>query len=797
MTRTLIYSCVFFNEKYINLINLLLKSYRFYTNSLDNIDYLIICNSDFKKKIQEIFDNLHLKGKIWCLDLKTKFEAGFSRLKIFEYHDINLYNKILYLDCDILVTNSINNILDFKLKDKLYALKEDCHRIYHCELFTDEEYKLLDKNSAFSSGILLFNNNKVIKDLFSQILLHINNHLNNNLSVPVCLDQPFIIYYAIKNNLYNNQKLINICINNPKNFNNQTISHFPGGPGDYESKIVKMSNFINNMMFNLPIKQVIPKINLINKSQKRCIKNTIFPLIGICISYKYMDTLKFALPINYNHFDKLYLVTQKDDVETIEYCKKFNNVEVLLFNFKTEVSNFDKGGAIKMVQQIVYEKYPNHWYLILDSDIILPNNFIDILIKEDLNEECIYGAIRNNIVKTSKIGFFLNNKFNFDKHNNLETLDGLLLIGSFQLYKKKHFYIETDDNFYVLKYNNPIFKGADHDILFTENYKCKCCLNNIIYLHLGIGDQEKSNWLGKKYYFVDDCNINLNQIYFNCNVKCTNTYYDKNRKILNSIKNTKSKLLNIHDDVWTCSDEFREEIKDFFKDKPKYKIAEIGSHKGYTSRYLSDIFEKVYCVDNSVEWTNFNKNLNKDKNNIEYVHLDIYQDSWDIIPDVEVVFIDADHSYGGCKSDMYNSLKRFKNLKYIIFDDYGVWPGVKQCVNESLINNTLIFENYIGLNNIPGLNNKVVKNTSEGIICGINLQLFIIHKKYVWGDSYIEFLENGTMNAFGSGKYSFINKYLVKCDFGNREHLLRFNRNYSRFISIRKSDLMVIISHCI
>ena len=64
------------------------------------------------------------------------------------------------------------------------------------------------------------------------------------------------------------------------------------------------------------------------------------------------------------------------------------------------MSNFDKGGAIKMVQQIVYEKYPNHWYLILDSDIILPNNFIDILIKEDLNEECIYGAIRNNIVKT-------------------------------------------------------------------------------------------------------------------------------------------------------------------------------------------------------------------------------------------------------------------------------------------------------------------------------------------------------------------------------------------------------------
>ena len=153
MTKTIVYSCVFFNEKYIDLINLLLKSYKIFGNSPDNVDYLIICNTNFQKKIQTILDNLNISGKIWCIDLKTKFEAGYSRLKIFDYPYINLYNKILYLDCDILVTNSINNILDFQLENKLYALKEYCHRNFHCQLFTDEEYELLDKNSAFSSGI--------------------------------------------------------------------------------------------------------------------------------------------------------------------------------------------------------------------------------------------------------------------------------------------------------------------------------------------------------------------------------------------------------------------------------------------------------------------------------------------------------------------------------------------------------------------------------------------------------------------------------------------------------------------
>ena len=50
MIKTIIYSCVFFNEKYINLINLLLKSYKLFGNSSDDVDYLIICNPNFQKK---------------------------------------------------------------------------------------------------------------------------------------------------------------------------------------------------------------------------------------------------------------------------------------------------------------------------------------------------------------------------------------------------------------------------------------------------------------------------------------------------------------------------------------------------------------------------------------------------------------------------------------------------------------------------------------------------------------------------------------------------------------------------
>ena len=72
---------------------------------------------------------------------------------------------------------------------------------------------------------------------------------------------------------------------------------------------------------------------------------------------------------------------------------------------------------------------------------------------------------------------------------------------------------------------------------------------------------------------------------------------------------------------------------------------------------------------------------------------------------------------------------------------------------------------------------------------------YLLDKKYKWNNATITFLENGKLNAFGLGRYSFVDQYLVKCDFGNREHLLKFNDDYSRFISVRKDDFEVVVGN--
>ena len=48
------------------------------------------------------------------------------------------------------------------------------------------------------------------------------------------------------------------------------------------------------------------------------------------------------------------------------------------------------------------------------------------------------------------------------------------------------------------------------------------------------------------------------------------------------------------------------------------------------------------------------------------------------------------------------------------------------------------------------------------------------------------------MKAFGAGNYIFKSKYLVEANFGGRSHILKFNTNYTKFISIRKGDFELI-----
>jgi len=210
------------------------------------------------------------------------------------------------------------------------------------------------------------------------------------------------------------------------------------------------------------------------------------------------------LPVNYLHFEKIYLLTQPDDKKTIEFCNQFQNVVVLFYNFKHHEKTFDKFGALNYAQSIVYQTHPHSWYLIIDSDILLPNNFIDVLQKEPLNPNYIYGVPRHNVFKTSEL------LYRTPIHlKSMEVFRGVpTIIGYFQLYKKKVFHSN--------------FNAAEGgDVMFSNIFSHWCRLENIICYHLGVPGK---NWNGKVVSFVDDIQIDLTLIYYNCYGNRKNVY---------------------------------------------------------------------------------------------------------------------------------------------------------------------------------------------------------------------------------------------------------------------------------
>jgi predicted O-methyltransferase YrrM len=240
-----IYLCVFNQEKYVDMLYLLLESIFIFGDLDDNTDILIYTNTVFMNKIKQS----HLFNENIIFEINDTYDsidkACKARLDIFSLKSISNYDKILYLDTDILIKGCINTIFDVINDDILYVLEEgsiDSEIDFWGKSLFCNELDLYEDKSAFTSGILLFNNCEKIKKLFHNINEDIINR-NHNFH-----DQPYIVYNAFKYNMFNNKIFKKYVVNNDNNINSdKIIHHFSGGPGEYQHKIINMTNFLNDI----------------------------------------------------------------------------------------------------------------------------------------------------------------------------------------------------------------------------------------------------------------------------------------------------------------------------------------------------------------------------------------------------------------------------------------------------------------------------------------------------------------------------------------------------------------------
>ena len=207
MKKNIVYCCVFYNKDYFKLLHLLLVSLRFFSD-YDNgtYDFLVITHESMVDEVNKLMDIFKINIFIHTFNFNTIFQSACARLHIFEYPLISNYEKILYIDTDIIIKKNLSPLFDVSYNDLLYGFKSgNINSFNFGKQFFD--FTTIDSSlTGFNSGTLLFNNNQILKDLFNNIIEHINMFIKTNQVIPTCMDQPFINYHAIKSNTYDNNK---------------------------------------------------------------------------------------------------------------------------------------------------------------------------------------------------------------------------------------------------------------------------------------------------------------------------------------------------------------------------------------------------------------------------------------------------------------------------------------------------------------------------------------------------------------------------------------------------------------
>lgn len=248
----LIYMCVFYNEKYIRLLELLFLSLRMYSSPCD---ILILTSDDFKEKIESLSSHLRLPCKIHCLPCTTIFEAACARLHVFEWKGIEAYDKILYLDTDIIIRRDVTRVFDYTLENKLHGIASGTLESpqFGGQFFYWPICPFNSTTEGVNSGTLLFRNCPEIRSLFDRINLHIKQHVAAGLEIPAVMDQPFINYHAFMSNLCNTTLLMpDISLyEDTATVNNEdtaSICHFSFPIGNFQHKYTRMSYFFQSLL---------------------------------------------------------------------------------------------------------------------------------------------------------------------------------------------------------------------------------------------------------------------------------------------------------------------------------------------------------------------------------------------------------------------------------------------------------------------------------------------------------------------------------------------------------------------
>ncbi len=237
---------------YVKLLEFCIKSIREHREN-DVFDILVICDKNYKAYIQHLpIQHIHITA-----DNPTTERVSTRKMEIFNFEKIGKYEKVIYLDCDIVISGSLAEIMqDVTDKNKLYVCNEKLGHEYDANdnssiYFSrqDRQYIVQDivffkENNIypFNAGQFAFCISEEMKEHFTHIVSEIDKHYGTQFYF---YEQCFMNDYFNRRNLTNNllNKYCYLCAIGGYITERKTINHFLNCQADYMLKYHYMQEF--------------------------------------------------------------------------------------------------------------------------------------------------------------------------------------------------------------------------------------------------------------------------------------------------------------------------------------------------------------------------------------------------------------------------------------------------------------------------------------------------------------------------------------------------------------------------
>jgi hypothetical protein len=247
LVYTVVSAARYFNEAARLMIRTLRASLRRQPVVCD-LDILII--TDHENAV--VFRDLNVL--VMTVDFTSYHDrASMLKLRIFEFHDIQRYQSVLFVDCDILFNIlDVDLLMKLPLKDvtKLHVYAEPNANFKHLywslpnDPFTEEELNSFRRDHIvpFNAGTFLFAPTQALRDEFAQL-----NAMIANYSGPFFFEQSFVNYWFTRRSLVSYSITdSHVRIFPDTNVEYRSLVHFTGAGDTF--KVARMKQYAARFM---------------------------------------------------------------------------------------------------------------------------------------------------------------------------------------------------------------------------------------------------------------------------------------------------------------------------------------------------------------------------------------------------------------------------------------------------------------------------------------------------------------------------------------------------------------------